>query len=50
MKNKLKILDLLGEPEVQEFLDYCEQLEDELVDLKFEKSNDKELIMPDMIR
>lgn len=54
MKNKLDIFkkaqDLLDEPEVQELLEYCERLEDELVDLKFEKTNNKELIMLDMIR
>lgn len=52
MQNKLEIFnkaqDLLDEPEVQELLNYCEQLEDELVDLKFEKN--KELILLDMIK
>lgn len=54
MKNKLDIFkkapDLLDEPEVQELLAYCDRLEDELVDFKFEKTNNKELIMLDMIR
>ena len=54
MKNKLEIFkkapDLLDEPEVQELLDYCERLEDELIDLKFEKEKSKELIMLDMIK
>lgn len=54
MKNKLEIFkkapDLLDEPEVQELLDYCERLEDDLVDLKFEKEKSKELIMLDMIK
>ncbi len=54
MKNKLEVFkkapDLLDEPEVQELLDYCERLEDELVDLKFEKEKSKELIMLDMIK
>lgn len=54
MKNKLEIFkkaqDLLDEPEVQALLDYCEKLEDELVDLKFEKEKNKELIMLDMIK
>ncbi len=54
MKNKLEIFkkapDLLDEPEVQELLDYCERLEDELVDLKFEKEKSKELIMLDIIK
>jgi hypothetical protein len=54
VKNKLDIFkkaqDLLDEPEVQELLAYCDRLEDELVDLKFEKTNNKELILLDMIR
>jgi hypothetical protein len=54
MKNKLEIFkkapDLLDEPVVQELLDYCEKLEDELVDFKFEKDKNKELIMLDMIK
>jgi len=54
MKNKLEIFkkapDLLDEPEVQELLEYCERLEDELVDLKFDKEKSKELIMLDMIK
>jgi hypothetical protein len=54
MKNKLEIFkkaqDLLDEPEVQELLDYCERLEDELVDLKFDKEKSKELILLDMIK
>ena len=54
MKNKLEIFkkapELLDEPEVQELLDYCERLEDELVDLKFDKEKSKELIMLDMIK
>ena len=40
MKNKLEIFkkaqDLFDEPEVQELLEYCDRLEDELVDFKFE--------------
>jgi len=31
-------------------LAYCESLEDELVEFKFEKSNNKELIMLDMLK
>ncbi len=54
MKNKQDIFKkaqyLLDEPEVQELLEYCERLEDELVDLKFEKEKSKELIMLDMIK
>ena len=54
MRNKLEIFekaqDLLDEPEVQELLEYCEKLEDELVDFKFEKNKNKELILLDMIK
>ncbi len=54
MKNKLDIFkkaqDLLDEPEVQELLEYCDRLEDELVDFKFEKENNKQLIMLDMLK
>lgn len=53
MKNKLEIFknakDLLEEPEVLELLEYCEKLEDELIEFKFEKNKNKELIMLDMI-
>lgn len=54
LKNKLQIFknnpDLLDEPEVQELLDYCETIEDELVDFRFEKQKNKELILLDMIK
>ena len=54
MKNKLEIFknakDLLEEPEVIELLEYCEKLEDELIEFKFEKNKNKELIMLDMIK
>lgn len=41
---------LLDEPEVQQLLAYCESLEDELVDFKFEKNSNKELVMLDMLK
>ena len=54
MKNKLEIFknakELLEEPEVIELLEYCEKLEDELIEFKFEKNKNKELIMLDMIK
>lgn len=54
MKNKLEIFKkaqhLLEEPEVVVLLNYCESLEDELVEFKFEKDKNKELIMLDMIK
>ena len=54
MKNKNEIFKkapyLLDEPEVQELMEYCERLEDDLVELKFEKDKNKELIMLDMIK
>ena len=40
----------MDEPEVQQLLAYCETLEDELVEFKFEKANNKELIMLDMLK
>ena len=54
MKNKLDIFekakDLLDEPEVQQLLDYCDGLEDEIIDFKFDKENNKELILLDIIK
>ena len=41
---------LLEEPEVKQLLEYCENLEDELVEFKFKKVENKELIMLDMIK
>lgn len=54
MKNLREIFknryDLLDEPEVEKLLEYCEQLQDEIVEFKFEKDKNKELAMLDMIR
>ena len=54
MKNKYDLFknapDLLDEQEVQTLMAYCEKLEDEMVDLKFELQNNKSLIMLDMIK
>ena len=54
MKNKLEIFKnkktLLDGPEVQELLDYCDVLEDKLIDLKFAVEKSKELILLDMIK
>ena len=41
---------LLDEPEVAQLLDYCEQLQDEIVEFKFQKTNNKELAMLDMLK
>jgi hypothetical protein len=41
---------LLEEPEVAKLLEYCEQLQDEIVEFKFEKNNSKELTMLDMLK
>jgi hypothetical protein len=46
-KNKEFLLD---EPEVEQLLDYALQLEDEIVEFKFEKQNNKQLAMLDMIK
>ena len=45
-----KKLFLLDEPEVEQLVDYCEELQDQLVEFKFEKDNNKQLIMLDMIK
>ena len=41
---------LLEEPEVIELVGYCEELQDEIVAFKFQKSNNKELAMLDMLK
>lgn len=41
---------LLDEPEVIQLLEYCEQLQDEIVEFKFQKTNNKELAMLDMLK
>lgn len=41
---------LLEESEVMELLEYCEELESEIIEFKFEKSNSKELAMIDMLQ
>ena len=46
-KNKEFLLD---EPEVEQLLEYCEKLQDELVDLKLDQKQNKQLIMLDMLK
>lgn len=41
---------LLDEPEVEKLVEYCEELQDEIVDLKFQKTNNKEFAMLDMLK
>ncbi len=41
---------LLDEPEVEQLIDYCEELQDQLIEFRFEKDNNKQLIMLDMIK
>ncbi|WP_456313728.1 hypothetical protein [Pseudomonas shirazensis] len=41
---------LLEEPEVVKLVEYCEELQDEIVELKFEKTYNKELAMLDMLK
>ena len=41
---------LLNETEVAQLLEYCEQLQDEIVEFKFQKTNNKELAMLDMLK
>gem|GEM_PF-708556 len=47
LKNKEYLLD---EPEVEKLVEYCEELQDEIVAFKFQKTNNKELIMLDMLK
>ena len=46
-KNNLSLLD---EPEVIKLLEYCDELEDEIVEFKFQKTKNKELVMIDMLQ
>jgi hypothetical protein len=41
---------LLEEPEVAKLLEYCEELQDEIVEFKFQKNDNKELAMLDMLK
>ncbi|HTG65077.1 MAG TPA: hypothetical protein VL859_01760 [Flavobacterium sp.] len=41
---------LLDEPEVIQLIDYCEELQDEIVEFKFQKTDNKELAMLDMLK
>jgi hypothetical protein len=41
---------LLDEPEVAKLLEYCEELQDEIVEFKFKKTDNKELAMLDMLK
>jgi hypothetical protein len=41
---------LLDEPEVQKLVDYCAELQDEIVEFKFQKTDNKELAMLDMLK
>jgi len=46
-KNKPHLLD---ESEVEQLIIYCEKLQDEMVDLKFEQNANKQIIMLDMLK
>lgn len=41
---------LLDEPEVEKLVEYCEELQDEIVEFKYQKTNSKELAMLDMLK
>ncbi|SFI42808.1 hypothetical protein [Halpernia frigidisoli] len=43
-------LSLLDEPEVMDLLEYCNELEEENIEFKFEKASNKELAMKDMLQ
>lgn len=46
-RNKKHLLD---EPEVKQLAAYCEELQDEIVEFKFQKTVNKELPLIDMIK
>ena len=51
IRNLFKDKDfLLDEPEVEQLLEYCEQLQDEIVEFKYQQTLSKELAMKDMLR
>ncbi|KQB38913.1 hypothetical protein [Flavobacterium aquidurense] len=41
---------LLEEPEVVKLVEYCKELQDEIVELKYQKTNNKELAILDMLK
>ncbi|GIQ58907.1 hypothetical protein Flavo103_20430 [Flavobacterium collinsii] len=41
---------LLEEPEVEKLVEYCKELQDELIEFKFQKTNNKELAMLDILK
>ena len=41
---------LLEEPEVEQLISYCEELQDEIVEFKFEKGKSKEKVLLEIIR
>ena len=41
---------LLDEPEVAKLIAYCEELQDEIVEFTFQKTDNKELAMLDMLK
>ena len=41
---------LLEEPEVEQLIYYCEELQDEIVEFKFEKGKSKEKVLLEIIR
>ena len=45
-KNKSYLLD---EPEVEELLEYCEHLQDEVVELNYQQNQSKEVVLKEMI-
>ena len=40
---------LLDEPEVQELLDYCEELQEELIEANFKEDKNKEAVLREML-
>ena len=54
MKNPREIFKnkefLIDEPEVEQLLEYCEELQDQIIDFRYDKIKNKELIMLDIIK
>jgi hypothetical protein len=51
LRNLFKDKDfLLDEPEVEQLLAYCEQLQDEIVEFKYQQTLSKDIALKDMLR
>jgi hypothetical protein len=41
---------LLEQPEVEKLVEYCQELQDELIEFKFQKTHNKEIAMLNMLK